>query len=148
MGARSLVYPLIVGILFIGFSGFFPTAEADVGDIILADNNGRILKVTPSGDVSEIVTGLTKPSGVSINSNGDIIFTESSGRLSLVPFNGGPISIIADSGLGTPLGVKIDSDGNFIVVDNMSRLLKVTSGGTVTVIASAFGFVTGNWLYA
>jgi len=136
MGDSRLVIPLIIGILILGTPGFYPLANAEVGDIFLADNNGRLLKVTPSGDVTEILTGLVKPSGVAINSNGDIIFTESSGRLSMVQSNGGGLSVIADSGIGQPLGVKIDSDDNFIVVDNMGRLLKVTPGGSVSVIAS------------
>jgi len=140
MGDSRIVISVIVGILILGTLGFYPLANADVGDIILADNNGRLLKVTPLGDVTEILTGLVKPSGVAINSNGDIIFTESSGRLSMVQSNGEGLSVIADSGIGTPLGVKIDSDDNFIVVDNRpARLLKVTPGGTVSVIASAFG---------
>ena len=136
MGESRLGIPLILGIFILGTLGFYPLANADVGDIILADNDGRLLRVTPLGDVTEILTGLVKPSGVAINSNGDIIFTESS-RLLMVQSNGGGLSVIADSGIGTPLGVKIDSDENFIVVDNMGRLLKVTSGGTVSVIASA-----------
>jgi hypothetical protein len=106
----------------------------DAADIVVADNQGRLLRVSHSGSVTEIVTGLDKPFGVAIQSNGNIITTEASGRLlSVIPGVG--FTVITDTGLGSPLGVDIDNDGNFIVVDNNGRLLKVTPSGTVTEIA-------------
>ena len=50
---------------------------------------------------------------------------------------GGAVSVIA-SGLDGPFGVAIDSAGDFIVTDSDgARLVKVTPGGTVSVIATS-----------
>jgi len=115
---------------------FLEQVPSNPGDIIIADNLGRLLRVTSLGNMTEIVTGLTNPFAVAIQSNGNVITTETSGRLLSVPLSGGSFDIIADSGLGQPVGAEIDSDGNFIVVDNLGRLLKVTPQGDVSVIAS------------
>ncbi|MGH1567418.1 MAG: hypothetical protein ACRBB5_08400 [Nitrosopumilus sp.] len=60
----------------------FPCANAVPGDHIVADGNGSLLRITPTGEVSTIVdSGLGQSFGVAIDSVGDYIVVHGERRL-------------------------------------------------------------------
>ncbi|MCH7774434.1 MAG: hypothetical protein IH784_08525, partial [Bacteroidetes bacterium] len=102
-------------------------------DVIVADYNGRLLRVTPGGSVSVIASsGLGTPGGVAIDSGGDFIVGDFKGGRLLRVTPGGSVSVIASSGLGNLHDVAIDSIG-----DQTGELHRITPGGSVSVIASS-----------
>ena len=138
------IVPVIASILIILGSTFtvnlYQEVEAAPGDFIVADTTAGLLRVTPSGTVTTIVSGssLFGPSSVAIDSNGDFIVADVNNGLLRV--SGGTVTtIVSGSSLFAPMDVAIDfAAGNFIVTNaagNFGSLDRV-SGGTVTTIRS------------
>ncbi len=104
----------------------------------------KVMKITPSGDVSEFVSGLNGPVGNAIDSNGNFYVNDdnnfdSNGAVSgtLLKFSpNGDKSIIAEID-GYPAGVLLGTDGNFYVSNYSKPLVhKVTPDGTITDFAT------------
>ena len=145
------------------------------GNLFIADiGNHRIRKVDTSGNISTVAgTGsagfsgdggsatsaqLDKPSGVAVDSSGNIFITDqdnhrirkvdTSGNISTVAGSGTP-GFSGDGGPATsakiqsPLRVELDPSGNLFFTDfNNRRIRKVDTSGTITTVAGtgAAGF--------
>jgi len=149
-------------------SFYVPVAVAvdSNGNVYVADNgNNLIRKITPavvvttlvvykttSGNVSEgFVALFNQPSGVAVDSNGNIYVADSANDQIRKITPTGVISTLAGSktrgntdGTGSaasfnyPYGVAVDSNGNVYVVDNGNHgIRKITSAGVVTTLAGS-----------
>jgi uncharacterized protein YjiK len=135
----------------------------------------RVVKITPSGTLS-IVAGtgqwfdpmalprtdpvlspgpatsvdLNRPTGVAVDSAGNLFILDGGYRKVLKVTTGGTLSVVAGSGsygaptagpatssdLEDPTGIAVDSSGNLYIADSGSKkVLKVTTGGTLSVFA-------------
>ncbi|MEO9513884.1 MAG: plastocyanin/azurin family copper-binding protein [Flavobacteriaceae bacterium] len=79
--------------------------------------SGWMLKVTPEGKVMPYATGLRSPSGIGLNKEGDIFYTENQGdwvgsgrmtHLELGDFAGGPEGLRWSQEEGSPVNVKFE----------------------------------------
>jgi sugar lactone lactonase YvrE len=135
----------------------------------------RVVKITPEGTLS-IVAGtgqwfdpmalprtdpvlspgpatsvdLNRPTGVAVDSAGNLFILDGGYRKVLKVTTGGTLSVVAGSGsygaptagpatssdLEDPTGIAVDSSGNLYIADSGSKkVLKVTTGGTLSVFA-------------
>ena len=159
-------------------SFYYPTGVAvdSAGNVYVADfNNNKIRKITSGGVVTTLAgsgsaafsdgqgaeAGFNLPSGVAVDSAGNVYVADSSnGRIRKIT-SGGVVTTLAGSG-GTgsgdgtgaeasfylPSGVAVDSAGNVYVADkNNNRIRKITPVGVVTTLAgsgnAAFADATG-----
>ena len=132
-------------------SGLVGLALDRAGNLFLADTgNNRILKVTPGGTISQVMTAI-EPRGVAIDDQDDIFVAEtganqvkkldSSGALSIVAGTGhagfsgdGELATIAM--LSAPEGLALDSEGDLYIADaGNDRIRKVTPEGKIATIA-------------
>jgi sugar lactone lactonase YvrE len=136
------------------------------GNVYLAGStNNRINKITPDGTVSTIAgsgtAGFTDgqgtsaqfntPTGVAVDSAGNVYVAESGNNRIRKITPGGTVSTLAGSGTagyaegtGTnaqfyyPYGIAVDSAGNVYVADTGNRRIrKITPGGTVSTLAGS-----------
>ncbi len=153
------------------FSYPFGVAVDSSGNVIVAeDYNYRIRKITANSVVTTLAgdgfgspnggrwidgtgTGASfnRPSGVAVDSSGNVIVADSGNNRIRKVTSGGVVTTLAGSGsaafadgTGTgaafffPRGVAVDSSGNVIVADSgNNRIRKVTSGGVVTTLAGS-----------
>src|ERR1017187_2259079 len=146
----------------------FALALDSSGDIFLAENgDSRIRKIDSKGNISTIAgTGtagfggdgsagskalLGFPTGVAVDSSGNVYIADSlnlrirklasGGNISTVAGNGN-YSYSGDSGqatsaqLNTPQAVAVDSSGNLYIADTVNNVVrKVTAGGVISTIA-------------
>ena len=97
---------------------------ASNGDLLVNVNSGKILRVTPSGGVSEFATGLNNPIGMAFAANGDLYVSNLDNTIRRFPLGANPsggIGEIFASGISSPRELDFDSAGN----------LYVASGGTL-----------------
>ena len=132
-------------------SGLVGLAVDRDGNIFLTDTgNNRILKVTPGGTISKVMTAI-EPRGIAIDEQGDIYVAETganqvkkldlSGELSTVAGTG-PAGFTGDGELATtamlsaPEGLALDREGNLYIADaGNDRIRKVTPDGKITTFA-------------
>ena len=138
------------------------------GNLYIADtNNNRIRKVAPGGTISTVAgTGtsgysgdggpatsaqLHYPSGVAVDSSGNLYIADSYNYRIRKVAPGGTISTLAGTGtqgysgdggpatsakLDYPYGVAVDSSGNLYIADMRNyRVRKVAPGGTISTVA-------------
>ena len=137
------------------------------GNIYIADSyNNRIRKVDTSGVISTVagnVTGgysgdggaatsaeLNSPSGIAVDSSGNIYFADSGNNRIRKVNSSGVISTVAGNGtqgysgdggaatsaeLNYPAGVAVDSSGNIYIATWDSRIRKVNSSGVISTVA-------------
>ncbi|CAB4958685.1 MAG: hypothetical protein F2837_11490 [Actinobacteria bacterium] len=149
-------------------SALRPAAVAvdSTGNVYVADSSNRlVVKITPDGTLS-IVAGtgssgaltpgpattvnLSSPSGVAVDSAGNLFILDSGYRRVLKVTTGGTLSVVAGSGtngaptqgeatsssMNSPRGIAVDSSGNLYITDGgAQQVLKVTSGGTLSIFA-------------
>ncbi len=151
-------------------SPFGITIDAS-GDIIVADNNNhRIRRITPGDMVSTIAGGsggfingasataqFNFPTGVAVDTLGNIIVADSSNNNIRSISTGGIVSTFAGVGEGfvdgasatakfsSPAGIAVDALGNIIVADDGNHSIRsISTGGVVTTIAGSIrGFTNG-----
>jgi sugar lactone lactonase YvrE len=151
----------------------YGVAVDSAGNLYIADtDNGRIRKVWAAGIISTVAGGgtaspgdggaataaqLTNPTGVAVDSAGNLYIADSGSNLIRKVTTGGIISTVAGGGtatpgdggaataakLNSPWGVAVDSAGNlYIAEQGSSRIRKVTPAGVISTVAGigASGF--------
>jgi uncharacterized protein (TIGR03437 family) len=142
------------------------------GNLYIADSgNERIRRVTPDGIISTIVgTGTASstgdgsaatnatidgPSGVAVDSSGNLFIAERAGQRIREVNSGGTISTIAGTGTGGapsaetgnaldeelyyPEGLTVEPDGSLLIADSGNdRIRRWTKDGTITTVAGSF----------
>jgi sugar lactone lactonase YvrE len=124
-------------------------------------SNNRIRKITPSGEVSTIAGGgiYLYPSGLTVDTNGNIYVAETSNNRIIKINPSGIISIFAGNGtyghadgpgdsamFRHPKGLAVDGLGNVYVADASNNCIrKITPSGEVSTFAGdgSQGFVDG-----
>lgn len=103
----------------------FSLAVDGADNIFVADrNNNSIRKITPAGDVSTVIGGLSTPRGVAVDSAGNLYVTTSGGVRKIAPGN---VVTTLGSGFALPFGIAVDTGGNVYVADNLNNRI----GGAV-----------------
>ena len=127
-----------------------PAVQLNPGDIIYTDsgdavNGGFVIKVDPNTQVQTVIASggnLRMPFGVAIDSNGQIVVSDS-GRLIHIDPQTHIQAIIADNSLGklgSPYGIDIDFSGQ-VLAANAQALVRVDpSSGQTTVVSSGANF--------
>ncbi|NCY17326.1 MAG: hypothetical protein EBX39_11265, partial [Actinobacteria bacterium] len=136
------------------------------GNLYILDNQYRqVLKVTTGGTLSVVAgTGnfgaptpgaatssdLKFPSGIALDSSGNLYIADSGSNQVLKVTSGGTLSVFAGTGstglptagpatsskLGTLTGIAVDADGNVFVSDSTNNVVeKITPAGALTVVA-------------
>ncbi|MDB6095122.1 MAG: repeat containing protein [Verrucomicrobia bacterium] len=134
-------------------------ASDAAGNIYVADTgNGVLRKITPSGDVSTLGTGigLGSPHGVAVDANGNIYVADTESHAIRKISAGGVVTILAGSpgnggnvdGAGaaarfaSPYGVAVDLSGTVYVADTGNGAIrKISPAGLVTTLATRIGEV-------
>ncbi|MEM6892156.1 MAG: cadherin domain-containing protein [Bacteroidota bacterium] len=108
------------------------------GNIYVADTgNSTVRRVTPSGEVTTIVTsGLSTPEDVALTPGGSVYVSDSGNNSVGVVRSNGTISRTA-GGLSSPAGIVINSTDIFVVSNTTNRILKIATANqnAVSVIA-------------
>ena len=154
------------------FSRLSQIAIDNSGNIYIADSgNHRIRKITSSGVVSTFagsgvagfangassVAKFWNPSGVAVDSNGNVYVADTSNHLIRKITPSGVVSTFAGTGSigyadGTiaqfhaPMGLAVDTNGNLYVADQQNyRVRKITPAGVVSTLAGSGinGFADG-----
>ena len=113
---------------------------ASNGDLLVNVNSGKILRVTPSGGVSEFATGLNNPIGMAFAANGDLYVSNLDNTIRRFPLGANPsggIGEIFASGISSPRELDFDSAGNLYVASG-GTLFRYTPGGIRSIFASGF----------
>ncbi|MCD9141875.1 NHL repeat-containing protein [Streptomyces albireticuli] len=139
----------------LGVTLHYPTGVAvdPAGNVYVADRNNQqvrkldvqartLTKVAGTGavgtsgeDVLAATAALSGPSGVAVDSAGNLYIAEDGNNRVRVVNAAGRITTVA-SGLNYPTGVAVDSVGNLYIADrNHHRVRKVDAQGAVTVVA-------------
>lgn len=117
------------------------TLRATVGDVYVTNNiasttNGSVVRITPSGAVSTLASGLSRPYGLAIDRFGNVYTSDLTGgtitRISPL----GVVSTFA-SGLSSPRGMGFDLAGNLIVA-TASTLTQITAAGLVSTFDTGY----------
>ncbi|MCU1358307.1 MAG: hypothetical protein JWM89_3725, partial [Acidimicrobiales bacterium] len=122
-------------------------AVDQAGNVYVGDDlGGRILKVTPAGALSVVISGIQPYAagtpldiqGMAIDAAGDLFYSDASyGRVIQLPppYTGTP-TVLA-SGLGYPAAVAVDASGTVFVEDATGkRVVKISPSGTQTTVAT------------
>ncbi len=166
----------------------WPAAVAvdSAGNVYFADlYNGAIRKITVGGTITTVAGGgfylpsngmlaaqafISNPSGVAVDSAGNIYYSDSGDNLIVQVNSAGLLTIVAGNGsqgfsgdngpatsaaLNFPSGVTVDSAGNVYFADNGNNRVReivmppapvVTSGGIVPIYSSATTIQPGEWV--
>jgi trimeric autotransporter adhesin len=146
------------GDIFIADTGNNVVREvvALTGDIKTVAGNGTCSKTVTNG-VSATSTSLCLPTGVAVDSKGNLYISDT-GHFEVRKVSGGTITDYAGNGkvgysgdggaatsaeLGTAAGIAIDASNNLYIADTLDTVVrKVTSGGTISTFAGdgKFGY--------
>jgi DNA-binding beta-propeller fold protein YncE len=123
------------------------------GNVYICEGgNDEIDKVTPAGTLSVVQGGLNSPYNIAIDSSNNLYIADATNQRIAELTAGGVLSNIAGLGGGLlgfptagpatssrlyyPFGVAVDPSGNVYISDtNAYDLLKVTPGGTLSILA-------------
>lgn len=112
-------------------------ADAD-GNLLITDTgNSSLRKITPAGDVTTLVTGLSRPFGVAVYQGRIFVTVETGNKLLEVhPVTYAVTEVPLDTALDGPRGLVADTAGNLYVAESAQRIRKISiAGGTVTTLA-------------
>ena len=129
------------------------------GDTYVSDGeNGKILKISADGLVTEFATGFDTPSGVAFDEVGNLVVADSgSNTIKIVGTNGEVRSLAgidgqrgaSDGEIGTalfngPVGVAVGHDARIFVCDTYNDRIRLIENGMVSTLAgSSRGFNDG-----
>jgi sugar lactone lactonase YvrE len=109
------------------------------GVLYIADTgNGAIRKMTSSGVVTTLASGLTQPKYLAYAPSGNVYVTDTENNLVKKITPGGVVSTFVSSGLVNPTGITVDENENLYVADSfqIGTYAKITSTGTVSRIST------------
>lgn len=86
--------------------------------------------------VERVGSGLRGPEGLAVDAQGRVYGGLEDGRI--VRIGRDSVETIANTG-GRPLGMQFDASGNLIVADGRAGLLSISTGGTISVLATEHG---------
>jgi sugar lactone lactonase YvrE len=119
------------------------------GDIYYAEDytKSTLFKITPDGDVTNFVTGLSGPTGAAIDSKGNIYTAGYPANLIYQISPDGKDSVIL-SGLNGPAGVAVNSNDELFITEfgsgvsgSGNRIIKLTPDGDMEIYASGNGLL-------
>ena len=130
------------------------------GNLFIADRgNGRIRKVTPTGDISTFAT-IAGPNNLAFDGTGNLYVSQSGHTVSRVQPSGtatviagnGTAGFSGDGGQATaamlfaPRGVRVDTAGNLFIADSQNnRIRRVTPQGVIsTVVGDGIARLAGD----
>jgi len=124
----------LVGEAFDGHGNLF---VADFADALVAGScacNGRVLRITPDGDIATVASGFGFPNGLVFDASGNLYITDSfAGEISeLTP--SGALSVFVDSDLlRAPEGANppVGANGILFTRDGRTMLVANTQAGTI-----------------
>ncbi len=136
----------------------FGIAERD-GHIYVSDGqNGRIVKIKPGSDRTELATGLNTPSGIAFDTGGNLLVADSgSSTIKKIDPNG-TISTVAGNEnkrgfadgealaatFNSPVGIAVDRSGKIFISDTYNDRIRVIENGVVRTLAgSQRGYADG-----
>jgi sugar lactone lactonase YvrE len=128
---------------------------ADAGAVVFSDDgaayatdvaDGKIVKISVNGTISDFATGLTSPTGLAIDSNG-ILFaavgTGVAGESKILKFDQGAgngtlfVNLPSNS---NPQGLAFSSAGNLYVAQKgLNRISEITPAGAISVFSATSG---------
>ena len=125
-------------VLHSGLASGTAVAVDGAGNLFVADmGSTQVLKITPSGAVSTVATGVC-PYGVAVDGVGNVYIPDlcHSQVVEVLAFTG--VQVPVATGFNTPWGIALDASGNLFIADSgNSRVVKVPfGGGTQTTLAS------------
>jgi streptogramin lyase len=102
--------------------------------------NGNILKLSPSGTQTTVISGLATPTSVAVDGAGNLYIVHFPGSTpSLEVVTASTTSVYALSGASNPFGLAVDGSGNAYIADNdTGNIYKVAADGTQSTFASGF----------
>jgi sugar lactone lactonase YvrE len=109
-----------------------------------ASSVGDIVKITPLGVTSTILSGLAYPNDVCSTADGTIQYVCNTGANKVKKIQGGTVTDFGTSfAWNSPAGIDVDAAGNVYVCDSGSgQVCKIDpTGTTVTVLATGLGLV-------
>lgn len=146
-----------------GFNREFgePFGVAVKNDVIYVSDgqNGKILAVSPNGNVSAFVEGLDTPSAIAFDKNGDLFVADSgSNSIKKIDQTKKVVTIAGADGqagfadgdaasarFNGPIGIAVGDDGSVYVSDTYDDRIRVIRNGLVSTLAgSGRGFADGN----
>jgi large repetitive protein len=126
----------------------FESIAADASGNIFFPSNNQIVRVSPSGIITTISSGLTLPDDVKTDAAGNV-YVADNGTNQLVKITPSGVQTVVASGLNLGLDIEnltfvfrdfvVDGSGNIFISDNpANQVVKVSPSGDRTVIASGF----------
>ena len=94
---------------------------------------GNIYKITPGAAPSTVASGLNDPTGLAVDSAGDVFEADDSGNI--YKFTPGGVQSSIASGVD-PIGLAFDSAGNLFAIDPPGDIYKFAPDGTRSTFAS------------
>lgn len=139
--------PGVLGPQVVTLTGAAVTAPTvitvDSNDNLYVVNGGDVFEVTPAGTQTQVLTGLTSVTGLTIDPSGSAYVAMTGGTIR-VPYLSGNLSFASAtpvaSSVTNPASVALDSLGNIYVVDGSALNINVTSASA----SIAFGTVTAD----
>lgn len=115
-------------------TAFGRAGSTDGGLLAVDRDNGRVILSNPPGSAPTLlITGLSRPFGIAVNSLGEIFVVESplvgGGWISRWTSDGAPLGDFF-TGLGSPAFIEVDSADNIVVAD-FGGLLMIDPAGVV-----------------
>lgn len=118
-------------------------ATVPPGTLYLSESyNRRVIKVTPSGEQSDVATDLGWPKAVALDAAGNLYVALALPAQVIEITPSGEQSIVAD-GLGNPSGIALDAAGKLYIADSYGQVLAVAPGGVPVTFAGGLDGAEG-----